>query len=161
MDDIDRLILQVLVRDGRATYGAIGATVGLSVSAAKRRVDRLVDDGTIRGFGAVIDPHALGWQLEAAVQLFTNGTVPFSTMQQDLRAVPEILEAHTVAGAADAILRIVAGDVPHLERVISDLRSLPYVQQTDTTMLLSNLVSRPAATAPAGHGIGAPTAPGG
>jgi hypothetical protein len=41
------------------------------------------------------------------------------------------------------MLRGVAGDVPHLERVISRLRGLPYVQQTDTTMLLSVMVRRP------------------
>ena len=144
MDEIDRHILQLLVRDGRASYAAIGATVGLSMSAAKRRVDRLVRDGAIRGFGAVVDAQALGWRLEALVQLYTNGTVPFAVMQADLDAVPEIMEAFTVAGAADAVLRVVAGDMPHLERVISRLRSLPYVQQTDTTMRLSNLLSRPA-----------------
>jgi DNA-binding Lrp family transcriptional regulator len=143
VDDLDQRILRLLLRDGRATYADIGSTVGLSVSAAKRRVDRLVREGTIRGFAAVVDPRTMGWQLEAVVALFTNGTVPFETMRADLEQAPEIVEAFTVAGAADATLRVVAADVPHLERVISRLRGLPYVQQTDTTMLLSTLVRRP------------------
>jgi DNA-binding Lrp family transcriptional regulator len=142
VDDLDQRILRLLLRDGRATYADLGGTVGLSVSAAKRRVDRLVREGTIRGFAAVVDPHTMGWQLEALVALFTNGTVPFATMRADLEEAPEIVEAFTVAGAADAMLRVVAADVPHLERVISRLRGLPYVQQTDTTMLLSTLVRR-------------------
>ena len=144
MDDLDQRILRLLLRDGRATFAAIGGTVGLSVSATKRRVDRLVRDGAIRGFAAVVDPHTMGWHMEAHVALFTNGTVPFGTMRADLEGVPEIVEAFTVAGAADAVLRVVAADVPHLEQVISGLRALPYVQQTDTTMLLSTLVRRPA-----------------
>ncbi len=147
MDDLDQRILRLLLRDGRATFAEIGGTVGLSVSATKRRVDRLVRDGAIRGFAAVVDPHTMGWQMEAHVALFTNGTVPFDTMRADLEGVPEIVEAFTVAGAADAVLRVVAADVPHLERVISRLRALSYVQQTDTTMLLSTLVRRPAVTA--------------
>jgi DNA-binding Lrp family transcriptional regulator len=142
VDDLDQRILRLLLRDGRATYADIGGTVGLSVSATKRRVDRLVRGGTIRGFAAVVDPHTMGWELEALVALFTNGTVPFATMRADLEEAPEIVEAFTVAGAADAMLRVVAADVPHLERVISRLRGLPYVQQTDTTMLLSTLVRR-------------------
>lgn len=85
----------------------------------------------------------MGWQIEAVVQLFTNGTVPFENMRDDLEQFVEIVEAFTVAGPADAMLRVVAGDVPHLERVISRLRGLPYVHQTDTTMLLSVLVRRP------------------
>jgi DNA-binding Lrp family transcriptional regulator len=144
LDDLNQRIVRVLLRDGRRSYADIGAEVGLSVSATKRRVDRLVRDGAIRGFTAVVEPHALGWEIEAVVQLFTNGTVPFATMQDDLAGIPEIVEAFTVAGAADAMLRVMAGDVPHLERVISRLRGLPYVHQTDTTMLLSVLVRRPA-----------------
>jgi DNA-binding Lrp family transcriptional regulator len=64
-------------------------------------------------------------------------------MQRDLEGLPEIVEAFTVSGAADAVLRIAVRDIVHLERVISRLRGLSYVQQTDTTMLLSSLVQRP------------------
>src|SRR3712207_6317645 len=142
-DELDHRILRALLRDGRRSYADIGDEVGLSASAAKRRVDRLVRDGAIRGFTAVVEPHAMGWEIEAVVQLYTNGTVPFETMRGDLDDVPEVVEAFTVAGAADAMLRVVAGDVPHLERVISRLRGLSYVQQTDTTMLLSVMVRRP------------------
>ena len=143
MDPIDRQLVEALLEDGRASYADLAATVGLSVSATKRRVDRMRSTDVIRGFTAVVDPQVLGWHLPALVQLFTNGTVPFETMQRDLDRLPEIVEAYTVSGAADAVLRIAVTDVVHLERVISRLRGLPYVHQTDTTMLLSNLVRRP------------------
>jgi DNA-binding Lrp family transcriptional regulator len=145
MDDIDSAIIEVLLSDGRATYARIGGAVGLSVAATKRRIDRLLRDNVIRGFTAVVDPQVLGWTLEAQVQLFTNGTVPFPTMRRDLERLPEVIEASTVSGSADAVLRVVAADVVQLERVISRLRGLSYVQQTDTTMLLSLLLSRPVA----------------
>jgi DNA-binding Lrp family transcriptional regulator len=150
MDRIDHAILECLLGDGRATYARIGAAVGLSVAATKRRVDRLVRDQVIRGFTAVVDPQVLGWTLEAQVQLFTTGTVPFPTMRRDLERLPEVIEASTVSGAADAVLRVVAADAVHLERVISRLRGLSYVQQTDTTLLLSRLLSRPMADLRAG-----------
>jgi len=142
MDPIDQKLLEALLRDGRASYAELAQEVGLSVSATKRRVDRMWSKDVIRGFTAVVDPQVLGRQLPVLVQLFTNGTVPFATMQRDLEELPEIVEAFTVSGAADAVLRIAVRDVVHLERVISRLRALPYVQQTDTTMLLSSLVQR-------------------
>ncbi|MEV7398647.1 Lrp/AsnC family transcriptional regulator [Aeromicrobium sp. NPDC092404] len=144
MDTIDRQILAHLLADGRATYAAIGEVVGLSVAATKRRVDKMVEQDTIHGFSAVVDPDALGWRLAAHVQLFTNGAIPFERMQSDLTAIPEVIEAFTVAGPADTLLRVVAADAEQLERVIRRLRSLPYVQQTDTALLLSHLVRRPA-----------------
>jgi DNA-binding Lrp family transcriptional regulator len=40
-DELDKRIVAALVDDGRATYAEVGAQVGLSASAVKRRVDRL------------------------------------------------------------------------------------------------------------------------
>ena len=145
MDQLDHAIVECLLADGRATYAKVGASVGLSVAATKRRIDRLVKKSVIRGFTAVVDPQVLGWNLEAHVELFTSGTVPFPTMRKDLEAMPEVAEAFTVAGKADALLRVVAGDMIHLERVITGVRGLPYVQQTATTLLLSRLLHRPMA----------------
>jgi len=145
MDQLDHAITECLMADGRATYAKVGGAVGLSVAATKRRIDRLVKENVIRGFTAIVDPQVLGWNLEAHVELFTNGTVPFPRMREDLEVLAEVVEAFTVAGKADALLRVVAGDMMHLERVISRVRGLSYVQQTDTTLLLSRLVHRPMA----------------
>ena len=72
-----------------------------------------------------------------------TGTVPFERMRRDLDAMPEVVAASTVSGGADAMLRVVAADARHLERGISRLRELTYVQQRNTVLLLSTLLSRP------------------
>jgi DNA-binding Lrp family transcriptional regulator len=66
MDHIDRSVIECLVSDGRATYASIGGTVGLSVAATKRRIDRLLRDNVIRGFTAVIDPAGPGLDTRGA-----------------------------------------------------------------------------------------------
>src|SRR6476646_10036587 len=68
LDDVDRAIVACLIAHARATFAEIGTQVNLSAPAVKRRVDRLLASGAIRGFTAVIDPSALGWQTEAYVQ---------------------------------------------------------------------------------------------
>ena len=142
MDQVDHSIVECLLGDGRATYAQVGKVVGLSVAATKRRIDRLVRTQVIRGFTAVVDSRVLGWNLEAHVSLYTTGTVPYATVRRDLEAVPEVVEAFTVTGAPDTRVHVVAGDAVHLEKVIGRLRTLPYVQQTDTTLLLSRLLQR-------------------
>lgn len=144
MDNLDHAVIECLLHDGRASYVEVADTIGLSVPATKRRVDRLVRDKVITGFTALIEPEVLGWNLQAHVQLYTMGTVAFDRMRRDLGSVPEVVEAFTVTGPADATIRVVAGNAEHLERVISRLRNLEYVRQTDTTMLLSTLLQRPA-----------------
>src|SRR5450755_3932656 len=72
-DELDERIVAALVDNARATYAEVGAGVGLSAPAVKRRVDRLRASGAITGFSARVDPAALGWTTEAYVELFCGG----------------------------------------------------------------------------------------
>ena len=74
-DDIDERILAELAEHARATFAEIGEKVNLSAPAVKRRVDRMLDSGVIKGFTTVIDRNALGWNTEAYVQVFCHGTI--------------------------------------------------------------------------------------
>jgi DNA-binding Lrp family transcriptional regulator len=67
MDDIDRRIVALLRENARRSFKDIGEDVNLSAPAVKRRVDRLEDDGVIRGYTAIVDPAAFGWHAEAFV----------------------------------------------------------------------------------------------
>ena len=72
-DELDGRIVAVLVGNARATYAEVGAKVGLSAPAVKRRVDRLLASGAITGFAARVNPSAMGWTTEAYVELFCRG----------------------------------------------------------------------------------------
>ncbi len=143
MDDVDRRIIEILLEDGRAAYAAIGDRVGLSASAVKRRMDRLVADGVISGFTAVLDPDVLGWTTEAYVQVHCRGTISPEELRAAFGRVPEVHAAATVSGTADAILRIVAQDVRDLERALERVRQeTANVDRTETAIVLSRLIDR-------------------
>ncbi|WP_091538854.1 Lrp/AsnC family transcriptional regulator [Modestobacter sp. DSM 44400] len=142
VDDIDRGIVAFLRRDGRATFAEIGAAVGLSAPATKRRVDRLVADGAISGFTAIVDPHALGWDTEAYVEVAYNGVVSPSRLRADYTGIAEVVSAWTVSGVADAVVHVLARDVRHLEETIQRIRGLPDVTGTQTEIVLSRLFQR-------------------
>lgn len=143
MDPIDQQIVSCLLADARATFQAIGAEVGLSAPAVKRRVDRLRASGAIRGFTAQIDPAVLGWTTEAYVEIYCKGTVAPEALRRSLEKVPEIVGACTVSGAADALVHMLASDIQQLERAIERVRDEPNVDHTQTTIVLSRLVDRP------------------
>ena len=69
MDAIDYRIIDQLRQNARAGYGDIGDVVGLSASAVKRRVDKLVADKVIRAFTVQVDPAVDGLAVEAYVEL--------------------------------------------------------------------------------------------
>lgn len=141
MDGPDRQILALLVEDGRRTYDDIGRRVSLSAPAVKRRVDRLRQTGALRGFTAVIDHGAFGDTTEALVELFfTPGTL-LDQVAATLRSHPEVVEAWSVTGEADAIARVRTHDNAHLERVIMELQRDGLVERTRSQVVLSRLVS--------------------
>ena len=142
MDDIDRALVTCLVRDARSTYADVGQEVGLSAPAVKRRVDRLVRAGVIRGFTAVVDADALGWSTEAYVEVRCKGTVAPSELRRELEKVPEVVGACTVSGSADALVHVLARDIPHLESAIERIRADKRVESTVSTIVLSRLIDR-------------------
>ena len=142
MDVTDERIMALLLEDGRATYADVGDQVGLSAPAVKRRVDRLRERGTIRGFTAVIDPGVLGWTTEAYVYVYCKGTVSPAELRKSLQHVPEVTSAATVSGAADAIVHVLASDNQHLERAIERIRDEPNVDHTESVIVLSRLIDR-------------------
>ena len=143
MDVVDAKVIGCLLRDGRATLAEIGAQVGLSAPAVKRRIDRLVARGAIRGFTAQIDPDVLGWRTEAYVELYCKGTVSPRELQRSLERVPEVVGAVTVSGDADALVHMLAEDVKHLERALERIRDEPNVDHTRSVIVLSRLIDRP------------------
>lgn len=139
MDATDRRILADLVEDGRRSFATIGARVGLSAPAVKRRVDRLRDEGVIKSFTVVVDPDAMGWKVEAFVELFCQGRVPPSMIRAMLSDIPEVQAAFTVTGDADAMVNIRASDMQHFEEVLETVRDHDGVKQTRSTVVLSRL----------------------
>jgi Lrp/AsnC family leucine-responsive transcriptional regulator len=142
MDDADRQILALLVEDGRRTYDNIASRVALSAPAVKRRVDRLRRGGELKGFTAVLDHAALGDRTEALVELFFAPGTLLDEVADTLRRYPEVVEAWSVTGEADAIARVRTHDNVDLERLIMALQRDGLVQRTRSQVVLSRLVYR-------------------
>jgi len=143
MDDIDRKLIDCLLQDGRASYAAVGVRIGLSAPAVKRRMDRLVADGIISGFTAVLDPDLVGWSTEAYVEVHCQGAISPEELRAAFARVPEVHSAATISGQADAMLRIVAKDVHDLERALERVRlETANVDHTETSIVLSRLIDR-------------------
>jgi DNA-binding Lrp family transcriptional regulator len=140
MDATDRRILSLLMEDGRRTYDDIAKRVRLSAPSVKRRVDRLRASGALQGFTALVDHEALGWNTEALIELFYRPGTTLDEVTETLRDHPEVVEAWSVTGDADAIARVRTEDNADLERLIIDLQRNGLVERTRSAVILSRLV---------------------
>ena len=142
MDGTDRKIVALLRENARRSYLDIGEHVGLSAPAVKRRVDRLEDDGVIRGYTTVVDPHAFGWHAEAFVDLYCEGGMSGDAIRRVLQTEPRVASAHTVAGEASALLHVMAEDTKDLELALERIRNTDGITRTVTEVVLSTLFQR-------------------
>ena len=142
LDTSDERILAELAEHARATFAEIGQKVNLSAPAVKRRIDRMLEAGVIKGFTTVIDRNALGWNTEAYVQVFCHGTIAPERLRAAWVDIPEVVSAATVTGTSDAILHVLARDMQHLEEALERIRSSAEVERSESIVVLSNLIER-------------------
>jgi DNA-binding Lrp family transcriptional regulator len=142
LDSIDERILAELAQYARATFAEIGERVNLSAPAVKRRVDRMLERGVIRGFTTVIDRNAVGWNTEAYVQVYCQGRISPDELRQAWVDIPEVVSAATATGTADAILHVLAHDIRHLEDALERIRTSADIERTESIVVLSNLIDR-------------------
>ncbi|OZM78194.1 Lrp/AsnC family transcriptional regulator [Pseudonocardia sp. MH-G8] len=148
LDPLDEEIVALLVDDARRSYAELGQRVGLSASAVKRRVDRLRAEGAITGFTVRLDPAALGWTVEAYVEIYCRTQTAPSVIRVAVARFPEVVEASTVSGDANAVLRILATDMRHFEQVLEQIGAQPFVARTKSVLVLSPLLRRPSSPPP-------------
>ena len=139
-DELDRKIVAALIANARASYAEIGADIGLSATAVKRRVERMRENDVITGFTATVRPAALGWRTEAYVEVYCDSAAPPRRLAEVVRNHPEITAAMTVTGGADALLHVRATDVEHFEEVLERIRTEPFIRKTISYMVLTHLL---------------------
>jgi Lrp/AsnC family transcriptional regulator, leucine-responsive regulatory protein len=134
----DARILGVLQRDGRRPYADLGADVGMSGPSAHERVKKLESRGIITGYAAVVDPHAVGYDVLAFSWITqAPGTVAHD-LTESFAAIPEIEECHHITGEADYLIKVRARDTRDLERVLRRVQTTPDVFQTETDVVFSS-----------------------
>jgi Lrp/AsnC family transcriptional regulator for asnA, asnC and gidA len=134
LDETGKAIVRQLQEDGRRSYTAIGAAVGLSEAAVRARVKSLTDSGVLQ-IVAVTDPLTLGFGVMANVGVMVTGDS--RVVADALSGIGEVDYCVLTTGRYDLQLELVCRDNEHLLSVINDrVRTVPGVRETETSMYL-------------------------
>lgn len=144
IDDVDARIISALSLDGRRPYAEVGAEVGLSTAAVHERVKKLLERGVIRRFSISADPERVGLSFTAFVAIRNDGGAHCREVAPRLRTMPEVVELHSVAGEYDFLAKIRTTHARALEDLLFQIKSIPGVARTTSTVVLSTeLEDRP------------------
>jgi Lrp/AsnC family leucine-responsive transcriptional regulator len=132
MDRIDRKILDLLSEDSRLTGEQLGERVGLSPSAAHRRVKALEESGAIIGYRARLSAAARGNPSTVFVQvtLTDQRQATMLAFERAMVSTPQIVEAYLMSGQSDYLIKVLVREQDSYERIHREILSaLPGVQR--------------------------------
>lgn len=142
LDEVDKKILAELVSDGRMSVSTLAERVHISRAHAYARISRLISNGVLSKFTAVVDPIKAGLKSSAYVTLKVSQH-SWRSLREELRAIPEVAHIALVGGDFDVILLVRAEDNQGLRHVIFDrLQSMPGVLDTQTFLIFEDLDTR-------------------
>lgn len=121
-DRIDDAILRALQNNARISNKELAAAVGLAPSSCLERVRRLESKGIINGYGAKVEPSALGVGLQAfvSVRLTTHSRDLVDTFRAHLSTLPEVLSLYHMGGEYDFLVHVAVRDANHLRDLALD-----------------------------------------
>jgi Lrp/AsnC family transcriptional regulator, leucine-responsive regulatory protein len=143
LDELDAAILRYLARHGRATNFEVGEAVGLSASAASRRILALEASGAIRGYRAVIDDRLLGKHMTVYIRvtLERQSAAVLSAFEAAVRHCHDIVSCHLLAGQYDYILVARVAGIDDYNRLHqNELSRLPGVIRLETSFALRDVM---------------------
>jgi len=139
LDSIDRRLLTALQKRGRISNADLADKVNLSASACHRRVQRLESEGYIAGYVALLNARKIGVVATVFVEitLSTQADEVLEAFEKAVARIPDVLECHLTAGAADYILKVVAENTEDFARIHRQyLTRLPGVAKMQSSFAL-------------------------
>ena len=139
IDQLDRLILQMLQRNGRATINEVSESVGLSPSPVARRIRLLEEAGIITGYAAQIDEVALGYGVSVFISVKLDKQIDEALVKFEaaIRLFPEVVDCWLMTGNRDYLLRIATNGLAEFERfLVGKFTKLPGVASIESSIPL-------------------------
>ena len=142
LDATDHAVLDLLQEDAGRSDASIARQVGLSASGLRKRLTKLEQKQVIKGRVALLDRGAVGLGLLCFVQVTLVRHGPGTTREftDRIQELVEVLECHFLTGEHDYLLKVVATDNRHLERILAeDLAAIPGVDRLRTSIVLNEV----------------------
>ncbi len=135
LDAIDRAILRYLQEDGRASIRSVAEHVHVSRANAYARINRLIEDGVIRGFTARVDHERAGHGASAYITLKIVQN-SWRTVREKLLELPGVAHIALVSGDFDVLLLVHTPDNRSLrELVLTRIQAVPEVLSSRTLLV--------------------------
>lgn len=138
MDETDVKILKVLSADARLSSRQVAKQCDISIGTALSRIKKLEGEGIIEGYTALLDQEKLGYELTVVTEI-TVSKGRLLEMENEIARIPNVCCVYDLTGLADAAIIAKFKNREDLSKFTKHLLSLPYVERTNTHVVLTTI----------------------
>ncbi len=144
LDQLDRDILSILMKDANKPFTEIAKQLHVSGGTVHVRMKKLRDTGIVKGASLVVDYSKLGYDISAFLGIYLDKSSMYQEVSKQLAQIPEIVGAHYTTGTYSIFAKIIVKDTDHLRQVLHDkIQNISGIQRTETFISLEESINRP------------------
>lgn len=143
IDDLDRKILEIIMKNARIPSKDVAVVCGVSRAAVHQRIQRMIELNVITGSGYHVDPKVLGYNVCTYVGVKLERASLYRNVLSEMENVREIIECHFTTGPYTMLCKLVARDNDHLMNLLNRrIQVIPGVVSTETLISLEESMNR-------------------
>jgi DNA-binding Lrp family transcriptional regulator len=137
LDNVDRKLVALLRKDGRAPTSTLAKTLKLSRATVRTRIARLVSSGVIEGFTIQLGAGLQSRMIRAIMLVKIEGTKSESVVRE-LNTIVEIVDIFSTSGQWDSIVTLEADSIQHFDTVLRRISGIQGIRVTETSIMLTS-----------------------
>ncbi len=143
IDNLDRKILQIIMKNARIPSKDVAVECGVSRAAMHQRIQRMIDMNVITGSGYNVDPRVLGYATCTYIGVKLERGSMYRDVVPELEKIREVVECHFTTGPYTMLIKLYARDNQHLMELLNDkIQHIPGVNATETLISLEMSINR-------------------
>jgi Lrp/AsnC family transcriptional regulator, regulator for asnA, asnC and gidA len=144
LDDVDKQILSILMKDAKEPYTEIAKKIHVSGGTVHVRMRKLEELGIVTGASLSIDYTKLGYDISAFLGIYLDKSSLYDEVAEELKKIPEVVAAHYTTGIYSIFAKIICRDTSHLKSILHDkIQKISGIQRTETFIALQESINRP------------------
>ena len=143
IDNLDRKILQIIMKNARIPSKDVAVECGVSHAAIHQRIQRMIDMNVITGSGYNVDPKVLGYATCTYIGVKLERGSMYRDVVPELEKIREVVECHFTTGPYTMLIKLYAKDNQHLMELLNGkIQHIPGVTETETLISLEMSMNR-------------------
>lgn len=143
IDDLDKQILNSLIKNARLPYAELAKNFAVSPATIHVRIEKMKNAGIITGTHLAVNHKQLGYDVCCFIGIKLSNAGDYPVVIEQLQQIDEVVEAYYTTGQYSIFIKIMTTAIEELQWLLIDkIQSIEKIQATETLISLQNAINR-------------------